>query len=185
MPTEPEADIPPPQSNGAPVITSLIEPSPAQEAPAAEPEPEPATTPPGLTPTEIEAGARAIHDHLRTLTGVDDLGFVEEVLTSYLRADHLLLNQITEGHAQGDASMVSKAVHKLKSSSGILGATDLAERCATLEQHARSGHLAGTDELVAHIMHDVHQFHNVAERSLALVHELRGDGEAALEDVAA
>ncbi|NNF59672.1 MAG: response regulator [Rhodothermaceae bacterium] len=191
--TEPEAAAAPPSAfalpPSAPVITSIIEPTQAEGEAAPEPEParepEPTAPPPALDSTEVETRARAIHAHLRTLTGVDDMGFVEEVLTSYLRADHLLLNQIVEGHAQGDATIVSKAVHKLKSSSGILGATDLAARCADLEQHARAGHLAGTEDLVAGIVHDVHQFHGVAERSLVLVHDLRGGGEAALEDVAA
>src|SRR5690606_28419660 len=132
-------------------VTPVVEapPMPASEAPAA-----PGPLPP-VDPAALEAEARAIHTHLRELTGVEDLGFVEEVLSSYLRADLVLVAQIREAHAAGDSVGVAKAVHKLKSSSGILGAGTLAAHCAELEEHARSGQLDGTDGLAEAVEHGV------------------------------
>jgi signal transduction histidine kinase/CheY-like chemotaxis protein len=156
--------VAPPPSHPAPV--------PAMVAPSASEEEEPL---PPVAPAVLDAEARAVHTHLRALTGVEDLGFVEEVLSSYLRVDLVLVSQIREAHGRGDAVGVAKAVHKLKSSSGILGAAELAARCAELEGHARLGRLAGTDPLVAAVARGVRAFHRVAERSLALVQEQRSE----------
>ena len=178
----------PPRS---PIITPAIDVPPPFDVPALEEKPEPhaepaaAPTLPAMHPAELDKAALAIHDHLRILTGVDDLGFVEEVLTSYLRADNLLTDQILSAHAQGDALTVSKAVHKLKSSSGILGAEELAAQCAELERHARGGQLDATAPLVTEIVRHVQRMHRIAERSLVLVHEQRTDGAAAPEEAAA
>jgi CheY-like chemotaxis protein len=81
----------------------------------------------------LDEAAIAVARHLRDLTGVDDAGFAEEVLASYLRADGALLTAIEEGMADGDSLAVARAVHKLKSSSAILGADALAARCSELE----------------------------------------------------
>jgi signal transduction histidine kinase/CheY-like chemotaxis protein/HPt (histidine-containing phosphotransfer) domain-containing protein len=157
-------------------VTSVVEvPPDAHTMPAAAAAPavpvvaEPEPLPP-MDSATLDAEARAIHAQLRELTGVEDLGFVEEVLSSYLRADLLLFGQIQEAHGRGEAVSVVKAVHKLKSSSGILGATALAAACAELEGHARLGHLAGTETLVAAVGTGVRLFHRVVEHSLALVH---------------
>jgi len=152
---------------------------PTPAAPAAAPAPSAAGTPvlPPLPEPEpmsaeaIEAGALAIHDHLHDLTGVDDLGFVEEVLASYLRADQVLMEQIRTAFVLGDAATVAKAVHKLKSSSGILGAHELAARCAELEQQVRLGHLDAAGPVCAAIAQDVQTFRVVATRSLEIVRE--------------
>jgi HPt (histidine-containing phosphotransfer) domain-containing protein len=133
----------------------------------------PAALPP-VDPAALAAEAHAVHAHLRELTGVEDLGFIEEVLASYLRADLVLVHQIQQALAAGDALGVAKAVHKLKSSSGILGANTLAAHCAELEGHARLGRLAGTEGLVGAVAHGVRLFHRVAEYALALVQERRG-----------
>ena len=127
-----------------------------------------------MDPAALDAEAHAVHAHLRELTGVEDLGFVEEVLSSYLRADLVLVAQIQAAHGAGDAVSVAKAVHKLKSSSGILGAAELAARCAELEGRARAGQLSGTEDLVGAVAHGVRLFHRVAERALTLVQERAG-----------
>jgi HPt (histidine-containing phosphotransfer) domain-containing protein len=124
---------------------------------------------PPIDPVLLDAEAQAVHAHLIELTGVEDLGFVEEVLSSYLRADLILVEQIQEAHRHGDTVGVAKAVHKLKSSSGILGAAALAAHCAELEGQARLGHLTGCEPLVAAVGEGVQRFHRVAERALALV----------------
>ncbi|MDX1438819.1 MAG: response regulator, partial [Rubricoccaceae bacterium] len=128
-----------------------------------------------LTEEEIDVAARAIPEHLRQLTGVQDYGFALEVLNSYLRSDEVLLQQIMSAHRQGDAATLGKAVHKLKSSSGILGATRLAERCAELEGHARSNMLSGTNGLLQGVAEDVRTFRVVANRALELIEEQHGE----------
>ena len=170
-------------------LDSLIGPKSARQVEPEEPEiaPEPVAPPAPRTPPQpsvpetaplsadaLEASALAIHVHLRELTGVEDLHFIEEVLASYLRSDYALLGQMQTGYAAGDASAVAKAVHKLKSSSGILGAKDLTTNCAQLETGARQGDLQESGTLIGAIAADVDAFHAVAERSLVIVRERLG-----------
>ncbi len=123
------------------------------------------------TRDDVDVAARAIPQQLRTLTGVDDIGFAEEVLESYLRADTLLMEHILTAQNRGDAAAVAKAVHKLKSSSGILGATKLSKMCVELEHHARSGSVAGLSELCNAMTDEVQRFHIVAVRAIELIRE--------------
>ena len=151
-----------PPANHAPVL-----PTPQPDMPS----PAPQSGEPMMTAVELDTAARAIPDHLRTLTGVEDLGFAEEVLASYLRADTLLMEHILTAHNKGDAATVAKAVHKLKSSSGILGAKSLSYMCVELERQARAGSVSGTGPLCDAIAADVQRFHVVAERALELIRE--------------
>ena len=113
--------------------------------------------------------AAAVERHLRELTGVEDAGFAEEVLASYLRADTALVEGIESGMASGDALAVARAAHKLKSSSAILGADVLAMQCAELESIARSGSLDGAADLAARVLAGTLAFRSVAQRAHASV----------------
>jgi CheY-like chemotaxis protein/HPt (histidine-containing phosphotransfer) domain-containing protein len=115
----------------------------------------------------FDEAAIAVERHLRDLTGVDDAGFAEEVLASYLRTDGALLTTLEEGMAEGDALAVARAVHKLKSSSAILGADALAAKCSELESMARAGRLPEAVDLAADVITGTMDFRGVAERALA------------------
>ena len=90
------------------------------------------------------------------------------MLASYLRADGLLLDAIAAGMASRDALAVAKAVHKLKSSSGILGAKALAARCAELEALARTDRLAEAGALAEEVLGGTRAFRSVVERAHVL-----------------
>lgn len=126
-----------------------------------------------LSQQQIEA-AKAIPHHLTQLTGVEDHGFAQEVLSSYLRSDQHLMEQMISAHRAGDALSVGKAVHKLKSSSGILGASVLAEKCSQLEAHARSNNLTGTETLLEEIRIQLMEFRVIATKALELINEVLG-----------
>jgi len=115
----------------------------------------------------LDAAASDVERHLRELTGVEDAGFAEEVLASYLRADEALVAGLEAGMATGDALAVARAAHKLKSSSAILGADDLARRCSALEASARSGRLDDARDLAARVVADTHAFRAIAQRAHA------------------
>ncbi len=129
----------------------------------------------------LDAAARAVPEHLRKLTGVDDAGFAEEVLESYLRSDTVLMEHIQTAHVRGDVASVARAVHKLKSSSGILGATSLSYLCVELERQARSGSLGGTSALCHAMATEVRNFHSVAQRALELIRERRRETAASVQ----
>ncbi len=117
----------------------------------------------------LDEPAAAVERHLRELTGVEDAGFAEEVLASYLRADTTLIAGIESGMATGDALAVARAAHKLKSSSAILGADTLAGQCGELEAIARSGSLDGATDLAARVLAGTLAFRSVAQRAHASV----------------
>lgn len=85
---------------------------------------------------------------LRDLAG-DDQHMVNELIRTYLaeapRIIHELGAQLAASYAPGAAD----AVHKLKSSSGNLGANRLSELCFKLESQARSENLDEAHELMA------------------------------------
>jgi CheY-like chemotaxis protein/HPt (histidine-containing phosphotransfer) domain-containing protein len=138
-------------------VDSLIGPRAKSDGNGAEARPE----------SPLDEAAIAVERHLRDLTGVDDAGFAEEVLASYLRADGILLTALEEGMADGDALAVARAVHKLKSSSAILGADALAAKCSELESMARAGRLSEAIDLAADVITGTMDFRGVAERALA------------------
>ena len=70
--------------------------------------------------------------HLRALADGDD-ALADEILDAYLRTDLALIAELTDGPA------VAEAAHKLKASSGPLGAAALAARAGAVERDARAG----------------------------------------------
>ncbi len=84
------------------------------------------TSPDGLpTPEHLLA-------HLRTLTEGDD-ALADEILAAYLDTDRALVDGLTH------EATVAASAHKLKASSGTLGAVALAARADAVERAARAG----------------------------------------------
>jgi HPt (histidine-containing phosphotransfer) domain-containing protein len=84
-----------------------------------------------------EAALKAIRD----LDADNAAGLFGQVVAMYLQASPALIAQIEAGLASGEAPAVRMAAHTLKSSSANLGARQLAQLCAALEQAARAGAL--------------------------------------------
>ena len=94
-------------------------------------------------------------------------------------ADEPLVASLEAGIVAGDALAVARAVHKLKSSSAILGADGLAAQCAELETAARNGRLDdGAVKLAAAIIADTHAFRAVAQRAHARVQARLGSADS-------
>ena len=159
------------------------QPAPAKPAPAqddvveavilTEPEPvaPPEPAPDGLPTPEIKP-----HEVLAKLTemaGIEDKEFMQEVIESYLRVDEGLLDEIALGIQTQDASLVTKAVHKLKSSSAILGGETLSEFCFDLEKKGR--HEEMDDEaarIAAEVDRHARAFRQVIQDALTLTEQM-------------
>jgi len=77
---------------------------------------------------------------------------VGRVLTHYLTNTPKLLADLQEGLRQAETSLLHGAAHTLKSSSAMVGAIRLSEKCKELEHLARSTHSTlGAESLV----HDI------------------------------
>ncbi len=88
---------------------------------------------PAPAPPRRAATAESVLTHLYALCEGDD-GLVVEILDAYLRTDRALAAEL-----DGSAAQVADAAHKLKASSGTLGADALAQDAHTLEREAKAG----------------------------------------------
>jgi two-component system, sensor histidine kinase and response regulator len=66
---------------------------------------------------------------------------VQQVLAAYLKAAQREWGRFDQGLADGDAELLARAAHALKSSSFNVGANGLAERCGVIEQFGRDGQM--------------------------------------------
>jgi CheY-like chemotaxis protein/HPt (histidine-containing phosphotransfer) domain-containing protein len=87
-------------------------------------------------------------DSLRELGGD---GFVVEVIDTFLSDAPALVAALRTTNEQGDQEALRRAAHTLKSNGEIFGARRFSELCRELEEHARSGELDGTTELLDRI----------------------------------
>ncbi len=110
---------------------------------------------------------------LRDIAG-DDVEFIDELVDSFLQDTGETLNSLEESIGCDDLKAVAKLAHRLKGSSGTMGAESIRYLCEQLEQCIAQGSLSGADALVAH-MRAVFS----ATRS-SLPQEL-GDGSAATQ----
>ena len=74
-------------------------------------------------------------------------GLLRSLIRSYLNDAPARIAAIEGGMERGDAAVVARAAHALKSSSANLGATALARMCKELEAHCRDGSTEGAESL--------------------------------------
>jgi CheY-like chemotaxis protein/HPt (histidine-containing phosphotransfer) domain-containing protein len=73
---------------------------------------------------------------------------VQAVIELFFKGAPTLLTELDNGAAMGDAALLSRASHALKSASANVGAVVLSARCNELEALAKSGAVAGAARLV-------------------------------------
>ncbi len=90
---------------------------------------------------------------LRELQSPENPGLLRRIVDEYLRSSAGLVECMQDALDVGDAGALANAAHELKSSSGNVGATALAQVCQRLETLGRGGRLSGaqTDGAVLHV----------------------------------
>ncbi|BCL35598.1 PAS domain S-box protein [Nostoc sp. MS1] len=83
---------------------------------------------------------------LRDMLGENQVAFAE-LINCYLTESPKLIGEIDIAIASNDAQALWKTAHKLKSSSGSVGAVFLTQLCKQLETRGRSSNLSGCVEL--------------------------------------
>ncbi len=83
-------------------------------------------------------------DQLREILGDDPEG-VGDIIDTFLDDTPNSIEALKAGLADGDASAVASAAHKIKGSSSTLGAMRLSELCKTFEEKANEGDLSAVD----------------------------------------
>ncbi len=87
---------------------------------------------------------------LREIAG-DDVEFIDELVDSFLHDTDETLDSLEESIGRDDLKAVAKLAHRLKGSSGTMGAESIRYLCEQLEQCIAQGSLNGADTLVAHM----------------------------------
>jgi len=87
-------------------------------------------------------------DTLREIGGDEFLG---ELVDSFLAEAPSLLGEIRDAMESGNAENARRAAHTLKSNAATFGANALSELCRELEELARTGDVAGADELLGQV----------------------------------
>ncbi|MFN3586725.1 MAG: Hpt domain-containing protein [Moraxellaceae bacterium] len=70
------------------------------------------------------------------------------LVTTYINDTTQRVHDLQQSFAAGDADAVRKTAHSIKGASANLGLHHLADLCQQLEEHARSGQLAGQESCV-------------------------------------
>ena len=105
---------------------------------------------------------RGVLDRLLDSFG-GDVAFLGEMLDTFFEDSPRQLEAARAGLAAGDADVVRRAAHSLKSNCANFGALALSGQCRELETLAKSGSLEGGAELVAQIAAGYKQVHAALE----------------------
>ena len=90
-----------------------------------------------------------IFQQLREMLNQEEI--LAEVIQHYLEDTPKLLQDLSDGIAQGETELVTRTAHTLKSSSAMVGATRLAHLCQELEAKAKRENLEATAALLSQI----------------------------------
>ena len=102
---------------------------------------------------------------LRAVVG-DDPAMIREIVADFVPAARTGIDEIRAAAASAVAERVRLSSHKLKGSSGLVGAVALAELCAELEAAGRAGDWQLIGELVPRLDRLMQEVQSSAERFL-------------------
>lgn len=101
--------------------------------------------------------AHEIKENLSALVGGDDPELFEDLLSSYQDESDVLVEDLQAGIENNQADKVLHAAHSLKSSSGNLGLSELADLCTQLETKGKANELEGCQEIYQQIQQHYQQ----------------------------
>ncbi|MEM7758477.1 MAG: response regulator [Cyanobacteria bacterium P01_A01_bin.40] len=93
----------------------------------------------------------SILESICEMAGAEASFLLEEMIDSYLEDTEIRLNAIADAVKIADMTIINEAAHSMKSSSANLGAINLAQLCAELEQLGREQTMEGTESLLANV----------------------------------
>ncbi len=90
----------------------------------------------------VTALSQTIKNTLTNLIGDDESEIINELVQTYKKDTHELMQSLREAVTKHDLKAVTWATHTIKSSSSNLGANQLAELAYTLEKFGKAGDMA-------------------------------------------
>jgi two-component system sensor histidine kinase/response regulator len=109
---------------------------------------------------------RSVIDQLRLLQTEGAPDVISTLIELYLQESPQLIQQMSNAIANSDRETLYRAAHTLKSSSGNVGARNLAELCGQLETEARGGVLDDVRSLYNGINREFDYIRNVLENEI-------------------
>jgi HPt (histidine-containing phosphotransfer) domain-containing protein len=88
----------------------------------------------------------AVLDGIRSLEGPGGQGLLEKVLTLYLADSLKLMEGIRSAAKSGEADVLRRSAHTLKSSSANVGATGVSDICRKIEGEVSAGNPPAADD---------------------------------------
>ncbi len=86
-------------------------------------------------------------ENLREMVG-GDVEFMIELIDVFLNDAPRMLSDMRQSFESGDAEVLHRAAHSLKSNAAEFGAIGLSDLCREIETLSKAGAVDGTDELV-------------------------------------
>ncbi len=86
-------------------------------------------------------------ENLQEMVG-GDVEFMIELMNTFLEDAPQMLADMQQSLESGDATLLHRAAHSLKSNSAEFGATALSELCREMEALSKDGSIEGMDEFV-------------------------------------
>jgi HPt (histidine-containing phosphotransfer) domain-containing protein len=86
-------------------------------------------------------------DGMREMVGGDD-EFLADLIDTFLKDAPQMLADMRQALRTGDAEVLRRIAHSLKSNSDSFGATALGEFCRKLEKMGKANALEGADDLI-------------------------------------
>jgi two-component system sensor histidine kinase/response regulator len=87
-------------------------------------------------------------DGMREMVGGDD-EFLVDLIDTFLKDAPRMLSEMRQALEAGDAEVLRRVAHSLKSNSDSFGATALGDLCRGVERMGKANALEGTDALIA------------------------------------
>jgi two-component system sensor histidine kinase/response regulator len=87
-------------------------------------------------------------DGMREMVGGDD-EFLADLIDTFLKDAPRMLSDMRQALEAGDAEVLRRVAHSLKSNSDSFGATVLGDLCRGLEKMGKANALEGADALIA------------------------------------
>lgn len=95
-----------------------------------------------------------------------EIDFMQELIEMFLDDLPTHIETIRQGISSNDAESVQQVTHRLKTSVGNLGGRRAQPLVKELEQQARTGSVAGTDDLFARCEFEIEQFQQELAKEL-------------------
>lgn len=121
----------------------------------------------GIVPMSDTATQAPVFDRESVLDMVDgEIDFMQELIEMFLEDLPGHLDTIRQGIGGNDATVVQQTAHRLKSSVGNLGGRAAQESVIELEHEARSGSVAGANELFQRCEFELDRFQQELEKEM-------------------